>query len=154
MVVGPCCIHYKKSFSTYLFFASSVIGQCRQLEGVRALGTDGEQALIDAFKHEFGFAQHMTCFIHVRRNVKDKLRECNIPTQLSTDILDDIFGKKLGSMYIEGLVDAQDSTDFQEKVERFVVRYYTSGLVCKALLYQAKPIWNALSPGFRITRHL
>lgn len=26
--VGPCCIHYKKSFSTYLFFAASVIGQC------------------------------------------------------------------------------------------------------------------------------
>ena len=35
--VGPCCIHYKKSFATYLFFASCVIGQCRRLEGVRAL---------------------------------------------------------------------------------------------------------------------
>ena len=69
----------------------------------------GEQALIDAFKHEFGFAQHMTCFVHVRRNVKDKLRDCCIPMQLSTDILDDIFGKKVGSVYIEGLVDAQDS---------------------------------------------
>ena len=121
--VGPGCIHYKKSFATYLFFASSVIGQCRQLEGVRALGTDGELTLIDAFKHEFGFAQHMTCFIHVRRNVKDKLRECNIPTQLSTNILDDIFGKKLGSVYIEGLVDAQDSSDFQEKVARLIEKW-------------------------------
>ena len=114
--VGPCCIHYKKSFATYLFFASSIVGQCRQLEGVRAIGTDGEKALIDAFKHEFGFAQHMTCFIHVGRNVKDKLRECNIPTQLSCEILD-IFGKKVGSVYIEGLVDAQDCIDFDEKVE-------------------------------------
>lgn len=61
--VGPCCIHYKKTFSTYLFFASTVTGQCRQLEGVCAIGTDGEQALSDAFKHEFGLAQHMTCFI-------------------------------------------------------------------------------------------
>ncbi len=72
--VGPACIHYKKSFSTYLFFASTLIGQYQELEGVRVVGTDGEQALIDAFKHEFGFAQHLTCFNHVRRNVKDKLR--------------------------------------------------------------------------------
>ena len=49
--IGPCCIHYKKTFSTYLFFASSIVGQCRQLEGIRAIGTDGEQALVDAFKH-------------------------------------------------------------------------------------------------------
>ena len=54
--IGPCCIHYKKNFSTYLFFSSTVVGQCRQLESVRAIGTDGEQALSDAFKHEFGFA--------------------------------------------------------------------------------------------------
>ena len=130
--VGPCCIHYKKTFATYLFFASCIIGQCRQLEGVRAIGTDGEQALIDAFKHEFGFAQHMTCFIHVRRNVKDKLRECNIPTQLSTDILDDIFGKKVGSVYIEGLVDAQDSYAFQEKVKRLVERLQDASLPSQA----------------------
>lgn len=115
--VGPCCIHYKKSFATYLFFASSIVGQCCQLEGVRAIGTDGEKALIDAFKHEFGFAQHMTCFIHVCRNFKDRLRKCKIPTQPSTDILDDIFGKKVGSVY---LVDAQDCSDFQGKVQRFV----------------------------------
>ena len=68
--IGPACIHYKKNFPTYLFFASTLIGQCRALEGVRAIGTDGEQPLIEAFKHEFGFSQHLLCSIHVRRNVK------------------------------------------------------------------------------------
>ena len=57
------------------------------------MGTEGEQALVDAFMHEFGFAQHLTCFIHVRRNVKEKLRVYNIPTQHSMEVLDDIFGK-------------------------------------------------------------
>ena len=118
--LGPCCVHNKKSFPTYLFFASCLVGQCRELEGVRALGTDGERALVDAFKHEFGFAQHMTCFIHVRRNVKGMLHECNIPIPVSTDIMDDVFGKKLGSSYIEGLVDALDSVDFQEKLDKVV----------------------------------
>ena len=76
--VRPVCIHYKKTFKTYLFFSSSIIGQCRQLKAVRALGTDGEKALCNAFKHEFGFAQHPTCLLHVHRNVKERLRECNI----------------------------------------------------------------------------
>lgn len=58
VLAGPVCIHFKKTFSMYLFFASTVIGQCRMLEGVRVLDSDGEQALIDAFKHEFGVAQH------------------------------------------------------------------------------------------------
>ena len=121
--VGPACIHYKKLFSTYLFFASTIIGQCRNLEGVRAVGTDGEQPLNDAFMHEFGFAQHLTCFIHVRRNVKERLRVCNIPTLHSTEILDDIFGRKLGTVYIEGLVDACDTTDLDSKVEKAVSKW-------------------------------
>ena len=123
VIVGPACIHFKKSFPTYLFFASVLIGQCRELEGVRALGTDGEKALLDAFKHEFGFAQHLTCFIHVRRNVKDKLNECNISSQLAIEILDDVFGKKIGTVYVEGLVDADDVDDFDAKLESLLTKW-------------------------------
>ena len=83
------------------------------------MGTDGEKALMDAFKHEFGFAQHMTCFNHVRRNVKDKLHQCSIPSQVSLEILDDIFGKKAGAVFIEGLVDARDTDDFDAKAESY-----------------------------------
>lgn len=82
---------------------------------MRAIGTDGEQALSDAFKHEFGFAQHMTCFIHVQRNVKDMLHKCNIPPQASTDILNTVFGRNYGSTHMEGLVDAVDIADFHKR---------------------------------------
>lgn len=126
VLVGPACIHYKKSFSTYLFFASTLVGQCRDLAGIRAIGTDGELALIDAFKHEFGFAQHLTCFIHVRRNVKDKLHEYNISSQLSNEVLDDIFGKKMGSVYVKGLVDSTDTDDFDEKVDKLLRKWVDS----------------------------
>ena len=87
------------------------------------MGTDGEQPLIDAFMHEFGFAQHLTCFIHVRRNVKERLHVCNVPTLHSTEILDDIFGRKLGTVYIEGLVDACDTIDLDSKVEKAVSKW-------------------------------
>ena len=43
------------------------------------IGTDGEQALVDVFKHEFPYAQHLTCFVYVRRNMKMKLQDSNIP---------------------------------------------------------------------------
>ena len=115
--LGPVLIHYKKTFATYLFFASSLIGQCPQLQGTRSFGTDGEQPLINAFQHEFGFSQHLTCFIHVRRNVKDKLHSCCIPSEVACVVLDDIFGRKLGTVYKEGLVDASDADDLHTKVE-------------------------------------
>ncbi len=79
VLIGPVLIHYKKTFQTYLFFASSMIGLKKELENIHAFGTDGEKALINAFSHEFRFAVHLTCFIHVRRNIKDELSKRAIP---------------------------------------------------------------------------
>ena len=58
--LGPVLIHYWKTLLS------------RELEGVRGFGTDGGEALSDAFKHEFGFTKRLTCFVHVRSNLKDK----------------------------------------------------------------------------------
>ena len=92
----------------------------------------GEKALIDAFKHEFGFAQHLTCFIHVRRNVKSKLHECDIPSQLSIEILGDVFGKTVGTTRVQGLVDACSEMDFQEKLDELVKKWQNATLSSSA----------------------
>ena len=110
-------------FAAYLFFASTLVGMCRPLQGVRAFGTDGEQALAEAFGHEFAFSQRLNCFIHVRRNVKDKCNEFHIPSDVSQKILNDIFGAKLGGVFIEGLVDASGDNDFQRKVDDAIVSW-------------------------------
>ena len=73
--VGPIFVHYKKTFSSYLFFASSLVGLRKELLNVKAFGTDGEEALADAFSHEFGKAVHLTCVIHKQRNIKAKLKD-------------------------------------------------------------------------------
>lgn len=122
--LGPVLIHYRKTFSTYLFFASSLIGLSPQLQGVRAFGTDGEQALIDAFSHEFRFSQHLTCFIHVRRNIKEELNKCSIPSEVAKMMLDDIFGRRLGTIFEEGLVDASDDDDFQKKLDALLEKWH------------------------------
>jgi len=46
-----------------------------------------------------------------------KLVECNVPVDLSERILDDVFGKTLGSVFVEGIVDASSDQDFQNKLE-------------------------------------
>lgn len=115
--IGPTLIHYKKTFHTYLFFASTLIGLCRELEAVRAFGTDGEKPLSDAFGHEFRYAIHLTCFIHCRRNIKTKLQELRFSEEALREILDDIFGSQQGNTFSEGLVDSEDEDDFDAKLD-------------------------------------
>jgi len=43
--IGPTMIHYNKTFSTYLFFASSLVGLRPELSKLKCFGTDGEEAL-------------------------------------------------------------------------------------------------------------
>ena len=45
----------------------------------------------------------------------------------SQKILDDIFGAKLGSVLVEGLVDASDDTDFQNKLDGVVLSWQRVG---------------------------
>ena len=85
-MLGPTIIHYRKNFSTYKFLASFMIAENRNLVGVCAFGTDGEKPLIDTFIHEFKYAVHLTCFNHVRRNIKDQLRVLQIPDDVQTDL--------------------------------------------------------------------
>ena len=105
VTIGPTLIHYRKTFQTYLFLASSMVVLKREIENLRVFGTDGEKALIDAFAHEFRLALHLTCSNHVRRNIKDKLNKQAIPDSVSKEILNDIFGSKFGNVLFEGLVD-------------------------------------------------
>ena len=114
--LGLLLVYYRKAFAAYLFFASTIVGLCRPLQGVRAFGTDGEQALAETFTHEFASSQHLTCFIHARRNVQ-KCTDYHIPSDVSQKILDDIFGIKLGDTFVEGLVDVSGDEDFQRKLD-------------------------------------
>ena len=112
-----------KAFPTYLFFASSLVGLRRELRGVRAFGTDGEEALADAFSHEFKGVVQLTCGIHKRRNIEAKLKDLRASTETRGSILD-IFGKQRGDTYFEGLVDAVDVASFDLKLQALRQRWH------------------------------
>ena len=125
-------IHYRKTFGTYVFFAASLIGQNPKLQRVRVIGTDGEMALGDALLHEFRFSQHLLCFVHFRRNIKDKLNECNIPSDISKSILDDVFGCRIGGVFQEGLVDSSDNDEYQSKLDSLIQAWQSTEMTSSA----------------------
>ena len=115
--IGPTMIHYKKTFSTYLFFASTLVGLQPELSQLRSFGTDGEEALYKAFQHEFPTSIHLQCFNHVRRNVKAKLQELAISDCTAQVILGDIFGKMVEFQHFDGLVDADSDEEYEEGLQ-------------------------------------
>ena len=93
------------------------MSQRRELQCLRAFGSDGEKALVDAFVHEFRFAIHLYCSVHARNNVKKNLRDRKLPESVVNEIVDDVFGKQVGSTYYEGLVDARSEEILYQKLE-------------------------------------
>ena len=116
-MLGPVLVHQKKSFETYHFFASSLIGMRPSLDNILAFGTDGEQALVNAFQKQFRFATHLRCFRHLKQNITRKLTvDMGLSSETSTKVIRDIFGCRLGPTFYEGLVDAISEAQFNEKL--------------------------------------
>ena len=80
--VGPLFLHYRKTYSCYNSFSSGLAGLNKSLSNICVFGTDGEIALIEAFQQQCKNAIHLTCFTHCRENIKRKLRELHVPTDI------------------------------------------------------------------------
>lgn len=94
-----------------------MIGLRKSLEALRVFGTDDEVALVDAFSHEFRFFTHLSCFNHVRSNVKRELQDRNYPESDVVNITEKIFGKLVGGVFSKGIVDAESEAEFFEKLD-------------------------------------
>ncbi|CAB4021441.1 Hypothetical predicted protein [Paramuricea clavata] len=88
----------------------------KDVRGILAHGTDGEEELFNALSVSFLHALHLRCFIHFRENCKEKLRSSNLPEQVQKEYLADIFGRRVGNVWEQGLVDAKDANDFERKL--------------------------------------
>ena len=125
LILGPIFVHQKVDFQAFNYFGSTLISLRRGLQHLMAFGTDGDKALVEAFAHNFPYAIQLRCFIHFHRNVEQKLKEFGIPSSVAEEFLGDIFGKRIGNTFQEGLVD---STSVDEVEER---------------LHKLQPVWDA-----------
>ena len=92
VLTGPMFIHQQKKFSSYHFFASTLVGLEPELCHLCVFGTDGEKALSNAFSAVFNDAIHLRCFLHFKGNLDDKLKKLGIPKTHRIEFLRDVFG--------------------------------------------------------------
>lgn len=79
VMLGPMLLHQRKTFETYNFFFSKLVGLNKETASVLAFGTDGEEALIQALQRNFYHALHLRCFIHFKDNCKEQLKSMPQP---------------------------------------------------------------------------
>ena len=118
IMLGPMLVHQRKLYATYYFFASSLIGINPKLTNVLAFGTDGEEAVVKAFKQQFPFAVHLRCSRHMKQDIQKKLSvDMGFPSDTVSKIIAHIFGQKSGPTFFEGLVDTNSEDEFDSKLQ-------------------------------------
>lgn len=79
------------------------------LQNIRAVGTDGEQALANALTTQFKQVIHLRCFLHMCGNLEAKLSELKLPKAVIQEFIWDVFDNP--TLLQLGLVDAEDSSE-------------------------------------------
>ncbi len=113
MQLGPILVHQTVDFSAFNYFASSLVGCRRDLRKLMACGTDGDKALIGSQLPIL--------------NVQEKLKSLGL-SAVSQEFLDDIFGKRVGNTFQEGLVDAYSIGEFEERLRHLESLWYAREL--------------------------
>lgn len=79
--------------------------------------------MIKALELCFPKAVHLRCTNHLRQNIKEKLRSLNFPSSVIQEIIADIFGKRVGSHFEIGLVDAESESSFTKMLDAVKVSW-------------------------------
>ena len=77
-MIGPVFIRQGKSYEYYYPLPSLMVKCCPELRHLKAIGTDCEKALIDAFMTVLSQALHLLCDLHIKDNIDAKIRGCNV----------------------------------------------------------------------------
>ena len=79
------------------------MGLNKEARNILAYGTDGEEELYRGLKFSFPYAVHLRCFLHFRENCKAQLKKSNIPEAQQKKFLADIFGRRVGDTWENGM---------------------------------------------------
>ena len=108
--LGPMMIHQRKTFQSYHFLTSQLVGLRPHLRNLKAFGTDGEDALIAACEIALPTAIPLRCF---RQNVEAYVHACGLQ-RFKAEIIGHIFGSEESS----GLLDSESGDEFDLRLEQ------------------------------------
>lgn len=123
--IGPGILHKQKLYTSYKTLPLLMSKYCAGTSGVLVYGTDGEENMAKAFSDSYPTAKHLRCDIHMRDNVKQKLSEIGIAGNVASEIVFDIFGKKVECGIEGGLVDCTSSDEFDTALKVVVEKWNT-----------------------------
>ena len=123
--MGPVLIHQRKTLSSYVNLPFSMIKHNPRLSGVLVTGSDGEKALKDALNIGFSSAVHLLCDIHMEDNVRAKLLKFNMPSDVIDQYMTDIFGRRLKSQQLKGLVDCSSASELMQTYQNLKASWIT-----------------------------
>ena len=86
----PMLLYQRKTFESYNFFFSMLVGMNKDMAAVLAFGTNGEEALTQTLPRNFYHALDLRCFTHFKDNCKEQLKL--IPHKVQAEFLVDVFG--------------------------------------------------------------
>ncbi len=105
LMIGPLLISQSKTSETYNYFFGKLTALSKNLRNILRIGTDGEEALVEAMKNSMSHAIHLrVVFGHFRDNCKTRLRESNVPETVQINFLEDVFGRRDGEIFQKGTV--------------------------------------------------
>ena len=128
--MGPTFVHTKRDTNNYVSFFSSLQRIDNELKDIQAVGTDGDEALMNAVTICFQDAQKLLCADHKKTNIESKLNDLRAAECAKKHVLADIFGKNISSTYEKGLIDSETCMAFDRR------------------LRDLKSTWDCLVPGF------
>lgn len=121
--IGPVMVHNKKETSSYYELSSTMVKLNPETRKTLVYGTDGEKALGDGFGWPLVNAQHLLCDLHMKDNISAKLHDLGIRGETAKDVMNDIFGKIVGSERVPGLIDAASSDELNTAMENLKVKW-------------------------------
>lgn len=114
LFLGPSLVHHRKLYSSYKHLPQVLGNIDPATKLIKAFGTDDEVNVYTALKDEWVEADHLSCFIHMRRNVERKLRDLGIKGGEVSKFLAEIFDEN-------GILDAESPLEFDARLQSLEV---------------------------------
>jgi hypothetical protein len=130
-IIGPMLVHNRRETEDYCYLWSTLQNLNTEFKYVQAVGSDGEEAIMNSVAMMFPDALKLLCRDHKRQNLDHALRNnFGAESMVRKHVLEDVFGTRRGQIQEEGLIDAMSDEEFDVK------------------FFNLRSSWEHLVPGF------
>ena len=123
MLLGPCMFHFTKDEEAFSRSASEIRIGNSGLDDLKILGVDME-SIYNGFKCHNQELSRLVCVRHLKKRDEEKLFKLFQKKKQSSaqkyhskaEVLNDIYGERIGKYYKYGLAESYDTDDFNAKL--------------------------------------